>query len=196
MAEPRPAGPKGWWQGQVSRHRPAVITAGASLVLGLAVGTVSFVLQSRFASSYDAGHRLAGWQNFLRLGAPWQALVPVLLAGLLATIGAARLSRTQPEPPLHLGGPGVSSAGQLRAAMRTERRVVRIAFLAMSGLVGMVLVRVLVYCALALAGNSLARSTLVGVSVELGVWALSWLAVWNWSRVYRTRMEGWGVRGD
>jgi hypothetical protein len=80
--------------------------------------------------------------------------------------------------------------------MRTERRVVRIAFLAMSGLVGMVLVRVLVYCALALAGNSLARSTLVGVSVELGVWALSWLAVWNWSRVYRTRMEGWGVRGD
>jgi hypothetical protein len=53
-----------------------------------------------------------------------------------------------------------------------------------------------VYCALALAGNSLARSTLVGVSVELGVWALSWLAVWNWSRVYRTRMEGWGVRGD
>jgi hypothetical protein len=60
----------------------------------------------------------------------------------------------------------------------------------------MVLVRVVVYSVLALAGNALARSTLVGVAVELGVWALAWVAVWNWNRVYRARMEGWGVLSD
>jgi hypothetical protein len=196
VAEQRPAGPLGRARREFAQHLPAAITVGVSLALGLAVGVGSFLLQTQFASSYDAGHRLSGWQNFLRLGAPWQALVPVLLAGLLATIGAARLSRTEPEPPLHLGRQEASSAGQLRAAMRIERRVVRIAFLAMSGLAGMVLVRVVVYSVLALAGNALARSTLVGVAVELGVWALAWVAVWNWNRVYRARMEGWGVLSD
>jgi hypothetical protein len=165
----------------------------ATLLVGLGVGSASFILQNHFTAAFQAGDRLSGWQNFLRLGAPWQALVPVAVAGLLAIAGAIRLSSAQPEPPLILGSPDKSTAHQLRSAMRAERRAVRVAFLVVTGLVGVVAARVIVYEVLTLAGNQLARSTLVGVTIELGFWAATWGAFWNWNRCHRNRMEGWGV---
>ncbi len=175
------------------RHPVATPIGVGSAALGLAVAITSFALQSHFANAYQAGQRLAGWQNYLRLGAPWQALVPVGLAGLLASWGALRLGSAQPEPPVGLGAPEVASAGQLRAALRTERRVVRIAFAVMTGLVGMVLVRFVLYAALAVTGNGLARSTLVGVALELALWLVAWVAFWAWNRRHRQRLESWGV---
>ncbi|MGC2191280.1 MAG: hypothetical protein WA751_02985 [Candidatus Dormiibacterota bacterium] len=177
----------------VRRHPLSSAVATASLLLGLAVAVSSFALQSHFATAYQAGQRLSGWQNYLRLGAPWQALVPVALAGLLATWGAIRLGSTQPEPPVSLGSGESGSAGQLRGALRSERRAVRIAFVVMTGLVGVVVARFLVYAVLALGDNQLARSTLVGVAVEMAFWLAAWAAFWNWNRCHRNRMEGWGV---
>lgn len=179
--------------GLIRRHPLTSVIATASVVLGLAVAIASFALQSHFATSYQAGQRLTGWQNYLRLGAPWQALVPVALAGLLATWGAFRMGSAQAEPPVSLGRAESATAGQLRAALRTERRTARIALVVMTGLVGMVVARFLVYAVLALSGNGLAQSTLIGVTVELAFWLIAWTAFWNWSRCHRNRMEGWGV---
>ncbi len=178
------------------RRRSVRVTALLSLLLGLAVGIASLLLQQHFVSQYQAGATISGWQNFLRLGAPWEALAPVVVAGLLALIGGLRLGRTTPEPPLHLGRGEARTAGELRAAMRTERRAVRIAYLGMTGLLGMVLVRLLVYAVATLLGSHTARTTLPGVALELGVWLLAWATVWNWHRLYRQQMEAWGVLID
>ena len=177
----------------VRRRRLPSAVAGASLLLGLAVAATSFALQSHFTAAYQSGQRLSGWQNFLRLGAPWQALVPVALAGVLATWGAMRMGSARPEPPVSLGTDESATAGNLRGVLRSERRAVRVAFVVMTGLVGVVLARVLVYSALALSGNRLAGSTLAGVAIELAFWLAAWAAFWNWNRCYRARMEGWGV---
>lgn len=176
------------------RHHPLPsAVAGSSLVLGVGASLASFALQSRFTTSYEAGHRLNGWQNFLRVGAPWQALIPVVLAAFLATWGALRLGSSKPEPPTRLSSRAAGSARRLREALRSERRAVGVAFVVISGLVGMVLVRLIVYALLALAGSRLAEATLGGVAVELGFWLAAWAAFWNWNRRYRSRLEGWGV---
>ncbi|HVC23797.1 MAG TPA: hypothetical protein VNH82_10295 [Candidatus Dormibacteraeota bacterium] len=167
--------------------------AGSSLLVGLLIGVTSFILQSHFSALYQDGQRLSGWQNYLRLGAPWQALLPVVLAALLAMGGALRLSGTQPEPPLSLRGGESASAGELRASLRAERRVVSRAFVFMGGLVGIVASRWLVYSVLALSGNRMAGSTWVGVSIELAFWLVAGAAFWNWNRCHRLRMESWGV---
>lgn len=185
--------PKARLLASLKSHRIEATVAASSLGLGLAVSVSSFLLQTRFVSYYHSGHRLSGWENFLRLGAPWQALIPVAAAGFLALVGAGRLSSAEPEPPLSLGGRETASAGQLRSAMRAERRAIGIAFLVMTGLVGVVAIRVVVYGLVALSGSGVARSTLEGVAIELGVWLAAWLAVWNWNRRYRARLEGWGV---
>jgi hypothetical protein len=190
-----PARAGAWIADLVRRHPWGSAVAAGSLLLGLVVSLASFALQSQFTTSYQAGQRLSGWQNFLRAGAPWQALIPVVLAALLATWGALRLGSSQPEPPSRLSSRAASSARKLREALRSERRAVGIAFVVISGLVGMVLVRVLVYGVLALTGSRLAAATLGGVAIELGFWLATWAAFWNWNRSYHSRLEGWGV-GD
>ncbi|HVB13503.1 MAG TPA: hypothetical protein VNH38_01940 [Candidatus Dormibacteraeota bacterium] len=195
----RLAGASGRLRGRVSailgRYPLIAGVAAASVVVGLAVGIGSFALQSHFTALYQEGKQLSGWQNYLRLGTPWQSLLPVLLAGLLATWGALRMSSAQPEPPVSLGATETATAGQLRAALRAERRTVRVAFVGMTGLVGVVVARFLVYSALALSGNRLAGSTWFGVTVELACWLAAWAAFWNWNRSHRNRIEGWGVLG-
>jgi hypothetical protein len=188
-----PSRASAWISITVRRHPWPSALAGSSLILGVGVSLASFALQSRFTASYQAGNHLNGWQNFLRVGAPWQALVPVVLAAFLATLGALRLGGSQPEPPSRLSTGAASSARRLREALRSERRTVGVAFAVITGLVGMVLVRVIVYALLALTGSRLAGATLGGVAIELGFWLAAWAAFWNWNRSYRSRLEGWGV---
>jgi|GEM_PF-3014192 len=188
-----PASAAAWIAATVRRHPWPSAVAGGSLVLGLAASWASFALQSQYTTSYQAGHHLSGWQNFLRVGAPWQALIPVVLAAFLAAWGTLRLGSSQPEPPSRLNSRAASSARQLREALRSERRAVGVAFLVISGLVGMVLIRLVVYAVLALTGSRLAGATLGGVAIELGFWVAAWAAFWNWNRSYRSRLEGWGI---
>ncbi|MFZ0169598.1 MAG: hypothetical protein WAL64_09300 [Candidatus Dormiibacterota bacterium] len=182
-----------WVLASVRHHPWPTAVAGGSLILGVGVSLGSFALQSRFTTSYDAGHHLSGWQNFLRVGAPWQALIPVVLAALLAAWGTLRLGSSQPEPPSRLSSRAASSARRLREALRSERRAVGVAFVMISGLVGMVLVRVIVYALLALTGSRLAGATVGGVAIELAFWVAAWGSFWNWNRGYRSRLESWGV---
>ncbi|MGH7692634.1 MAG: hypothetical protein ACREOA_08005 [Candidatus Dormibacteria bacterium] len=177
-----------------AQHHPLETSVGAaSVVLGLAIAITSYVLQSHFSAAFAAGEHLSGWQNFLRLGAPWQSLVPVAAAGLLAGWGSFRLGSAQPEPPWSLGGGEVESVARLRGALRAERHTVRVAFVVMTGLAGIVVMRFLVYSVLALSGDHLATSTWVGVAIELGFWLGAWAAFWNWNRRHRDRMESWGI---
>jgi hypothetical protein len=188
-----PGRARAWIAATVRRYPWPTAIAGSSLVLGLAASLTSFALQSQFTTSYQAGHRLSGWQNFLRVGAPWQALIPVVLAAFLAAWGTLRLGSSQPEPPSRLSSRAARSARQLREALRSERRAVGVAFFVISGLLGMVLIRVVVYAVLALTGSRLAGATLGGVAIELSFWIVAWAAFWNWNRSYRLRLEGWGV---
>lgn len=180
----------------LQRYPLVSAVAAVSVVLGLAISITSFALQTHFSGLYANGQRLSGWQNFLRQGAPWQALVPVLLACLLASLGALRLSGTQAEPPLSLKGTESATATELRMGLRAERRTVRRAFVIMVGLVAIVVIRLLVYSVLAIAGNRLAASTWLGVAIELGFWLVAGAAFWNWNRCHRLRMEGWGIYDD
>ncbi|MGH7611660.1 MAG: hypothetical protein ACREN4_06550 [Candidatus Dormibacteria bacterium] len=174
-------------------HPTECSLAGGTASLGLTVGLLSLWLQGHFQAAYGSGAHLAGWQNLLRLGAPWQALLPVAAAGLLALLGAARLRLAPAEPPISWGREPQGGASGLRRAMRRELQVVRLAVLAAGALVGVVLVRVLVYWVASLVGDPQARSTLPGVALELAVWAAAWGCFWIWFWLYRRRLGSWGV---
>ncbi|MGH7639403.1 MAG: hypothetical protein ACREOL_00600 [Candidatus Dormibacteria bacterium] len=175
-------------------HALVAAVMAVSLAAGIAVSIASYLLQAHFAQAYRLGHHLNGVENFLRLGAPWQSLVPVAAAALIAAWASLRIGGASPEPPLSLGRGDGGSAHALRQALRSERHLVRIAFLVVSGLVGVVLVRFLAYSLLTLAGERLARGTWDGVALELLFWLAAWGAFWNWNRCHRQRMAAWGVQ--
>jgi asparagine N-glycosylation enzyme membrane subunit Stt3 len=171
--------------------------AGSALVVaaGIGIGIESFSLQTYFNNRYLDGRFLTGWQNFLREGSPWQALVPVVLAGLLALIGLARLESAPPEPAVGLRRLQDKPVPQMRTAMRRERHVVTTALTVLSALVALVWVRFLVYLALTVAGYGLARSSLFGVAIEALAWGLCWNCFWLWRRRYLAKLESWGITG-
>jgi hypothetical protein len=171
------------------------VLAGSALIVavGIGVGIGSFALQAYFNNRYLDGKFLSGWQNFLREGSPWQALVPVVLAGMLALIGRARLGSATPEPAVGIRRLQDAPVPQMRAAMRRERHVVTTGLTVLSTLVGLVWTRFLVYLALTIAGYGLARSSLFGVAIEAVVWGLCWNCFWLWRRGYLAKLETWGI---
>lgn len=174
-----------------TRRWPLLLAAG--LILGAGVGTGSLALQAHFQALYENGGHLAGWEEFLRLGAPWEALPPVLAAALLALVGWARLGSSAPEPSYSVDPERTPSASQLRGMLRRERQVVRALAEGAYVLVGVELVRLVLYLALALAGDHLARSTLPALLVQATAWVICGGAVFGWHHRYRERLESWGV---
>lgn len=165
------------------------------VVAGVGIGIGSFALQTYFNNRYLDGSFLTGWQNFLREGSPWQALAPVVLAGLLALIGRARLESAPPEPAVGLRRLQDAPVPKMRTAMRRERHVVTSALTLLSALVAVVWVRLLVYLVLTAAGYGLARSSLFGVAIEAVVWGLCWNCFWLWRRGYLAKLDSWGISG-
>jgi len=196
--ESPPAMPASGWARLTTALRPhqlALVSMGLVIAAGVGIGIGSFVLQTYFHNQYLEGKFLSGWQNFLRQGAPWQALVPVTLAGLLALVGRARLDSSQPEPGIGFSRLQAAPVSQLRAALRRERRVVTTTLTVLSALVAIVWARLLVYLVLAASGDALARTTLTGVGLEAVVWSLCWGCFWLWRRGYLAKLESWGVTG-
>lgn len=167
--------------------------AALGVVLGAAVSASSFPLQEHFQAVYQAGGRLAGWQEFLRLGAPWEALPPVLAAAALAFIGWWRLGSAAPEPSWAPPSDRPPSASRLRSGLRRERRTVLLLADAVRVLAIIALVRLGVYAGLAAAGDQLAASTLSGVVLEAAAWTLFAIGVEGWRRRYLRLLESWGV---
>ncbi len=174
--------------------RPRVLLlVGTGLVAGVTVGLGSLLLQIHYSALYQRGAALNAWENMFRLGAPWQALIPVAAAAALALIGAWRLPTTRPEPTLGLGRGEPRSASELRRGLRRERAGVRALYLAFSLLSAAVAVRLAVYAIAAMSGQVVARTSLAGVALEVVVWGLCWAAVAFWVRRYREQLDGWGV---
>ena len=178
------------------RHRVRVTVWTGVLIAGVALGWASFLMEVSFRNLYRHGGVLNGWQNFLRQGAPWEVLVPVAVAGLLAFIGWWRLDTARPEPTLGLARMEEAPVGELRASLRRERRIVTLVLEMAFVLAALACCRFIVYLALALGGNSVARSTLMGVFLEALVWALGGGGFWLWRHRYLSKLETWGVRGD
>lgn len=180
------------WRGHRLGNRHAWL-AGSAMGLGLVAGIGSYLLQSHFQQLYEAGTALNGWENFLRQGAPWQALPPVLAAAACALVGRRRLALADPEPPLGLATQGGMPASRLRSVMRRERTVVLLATDASLGLAGIQGVRLLVYIGLAASGSALAISTLPAMVLETLVWFGCAATVTLWKRRYLEKLESWGV---
>jgi hypothetical protein len=178
------------WQLVSSRLGLTVIVA---LALAMAVSWSSFLLQTHYQAVFAAGGRLSGWQEFLRLGAPWQALPPVLAATLLAALGWLRLRSVAPEPSWSVASERPPSASRLRAGLRRERSVVLAASDLTRVLGAVAVVRLCLYAGLGLRGSQLASSTLPGVLAEAAAWTLFAAVAEAWRRRYLGLLESWGV---
>ncbi|MHB8323407.1 MAG: hypothetical protein ACYDEA_08620 [Candidatus Dormibacteria bacterium] len=175
------------------RHWLRVALWACVTVAGLALGWWSFALDVDFTNQYRRGGVLNGWQNLLRQGASWEMLIPVAIAGLLAFIGWLRLEPARPEPTLGLARMEAAPVHVLRASLNQERRVVTAVLEVAFGLVVLACCRFAVYLALALAGNPVARSSLMGVFLEALVWALCGGSFSLWRHRYLAKLESWGV---
>jgi hypothetical protein len=178
------------WQLVSSRRGLTVILA---LALGVATSVASFLLQTHYQAVFAAGGRLSGWQEFLRLGAPWQALPPVLAATLLAAVGWLRLRSAAPEPSWSVAAEGPASASRLRSGLRRERMVVLVASDAARVLGAVAVVRFCLYAGLSISGSRLAADTLPGVLAEAAAWTLFAAVAEAWRRRYLGLLESWGV---
>ena len=185
-----PDAPARLWQLVSSRLGLTVILA---LALGVAVSVGSFLLQAHYQAVFAAGGRLSGWQEFLRLGAPWQALPPVLAATVLAAVGWLRLRTATPEPSWSAASERPPSASQLRAGLRRERLVVLFATDAARVLGAVAVVRLCFYAGLSLWGSRLAADTLPGGLVEAAGWTLFAAVAEAWRRRYLGLLESWSV---
>ena len=169
------------------------LTVILALVLGVAVSLASFILQTHYQEVFAAGGRLSGWQEFLRLGAPWQALPPVLAATLLAALGWLRLRSAPPEPSWSAPSDRPPAASRLRAGLRRERLVVLTAGDAARVLGAVAVIRLCLYAGLSLWGSRLAAGTLAGVLAEAAAWVTFAAVAEAWRRRYLGLLESWGV---
>jgi len=179
---------------ELSSHRLRTAAWSSVALVGVAVALASFALQKDFANRYQAGAALTGWQNFLRLGDPWQALIPPLAAAALAILGWRSLQVATPQPTF--GFPHREHIGvtELRSMLRRERSWMVTLVDAVTGLVLIALVRLPVYLVLAAAGSRLALATTPGIALEAVAWAACGGSFWIWRNRYRSTMESWGIR--
>ncbi len=168
-------------------------TAVLALTLGGGVSVGSFLLQAHYQAVFAAGGRLSGWQEFLRLGAPWQALPPVVAATLLAALGWLRLRAAAPEPSWSSPAERPPSASRVRAAIRREWSAVLAATDVVRVLGAAAVVRLCLYSGLSLGGSRLAAGTFSGVLAEAAAWTLFAVVAEAWRRRYLGLLESWGV---
>ena len=192
---PRPPGL--WAALGFSRWRRRSQVGAAILVVATsaAVAWGSYRLQEHFDQALANGISLSGWQELLRLGAPWQTSLPVAAAAALVALGWRRMGTAPPEPAVRLGRNRSRpvTAREIRRGLRVERQGVRWLFIAVSGCAVVVLVRAGFYTGLALAGSALARATLPGLGLEVLVWVGAWFVFAGWTRAFLRRLEQWGV---
>ncbi len=169
------------------------LTVILALLLGVGISLASFLLQTQYQGVFAAGGRLSGWQQFLRLGAPWQALPPVLAATILAALGWLRLRSAAPEPSWSAPSDRPPSASRLRAGLRRERLVVLAAGDTARVLGAVAVIRLGLYTGLSLWGSRLAAATLAGVLAEAAAWVLFAAVAEAWRRRYLGLLESWGV---
>ena len=178
------------------RHRLGVAAWSSVALVGVAVAMASFALQREFVSRYQEGVALSGWQNFLRLGDPWPALIAPLAAGALALMGWRSLQSATPQPTFGLPHREHIGVTELRSTLRRERGWMIAMVDAVTGLALIALLRLPVYLVLAAMGSRLALGTIPGIALEAAAWAACGASFWLWRSRYRATLEGWGITDD
>ena len=169
------------------RAQVALVAGVSLLAMGWGVGML--VLQHRLADMRQQATPLGTVASFFADGSSWSTAWPGWAAAFFFALSLLRLVRGNPEPP---AGRAQTVAG-MRAALRREYRVVRIA-LAVVDLVAMFDVgRGLAYGVACLTGDAVARADVLTVGLEAGGLLAAAAALTAWMLRFRGQLESWGA---
>jgi hypothetical protein len=154
---------------------------------GWGVGTL--VLQHRLVEMQQHGTPLNPLAAFFADGSSWSTAWPGWAAAFFFFFSVLRLLRGNPEPPLgrHHGVAG------MRAALRREYRVVRIALALVDLLAMLDLGRALTYGIAAATHDSVARTDVFTVALESGGLLCAALLLTAWMLRFRSQLQSWGA---
>jgi hypothetical protein len=169
------------------RAQIALVLAVSLLAVGWGAGML--VLQHRLVEMQQQARPLGAVASFFADGSSWSTAWPGWAAAFFFGLSLLRLARGSPEPPV---GRSQTVAG-MRAALRREYRVVRIA-LAVVDLVAMFdLARALAYAVASVTGDQVARSDVLTVGLEAAGLVAAAVVLTAWMLRFRTQLESWGA---
>jgi hypothetical protein len=169
------------------RAQIALVGVVSLLAVGWGVGTL--VLQHRLVEMQAQGQVLNPVASFFADGSTWSTAWPGWAAAFFFLLSFLRLTSGSPEPPV---GRAQSVAG-MRAALRREYRVVRVALAVVDVVAMFDLGRALAYSLATATGDHVARSDVVTVGVEAGGLLCAALVLTAWMLRFRTQLENWGA---
>jgi hypothetical protein len=157
-----------------------VIAVALLAVTGVAWGVITLRLQEHYQALAAAGDDLNGVAQLFADGSGSRTAWLGWAASVLFLVATLRLRLGPPEPPVGRPKAATWSATEMRAALRTEYYLVRVAFRGVAILAGLDAGRAAVYAVAAATGSSTAKGDWLGTLVEaLGlVTAAAILAVW------------------
>jgi hypothetical protein len=169
------------------RAQVALVFAVSLLAVGWGVGML--VLQHRLVEMQQQARPLGAVASFFADGSSWNTAWPGWAAAFFFALSLLRLVRGSPEPP---AGRARTVAG-MRAALRREYRVVRIA-LAVVDIVAMFdLARALAYGVASATGDAVARADVLTVGLEAGGLLAAAAVLTAWMLRFRGQLESWGA---
>ncbi|MFN2569155.1 MAG: hypothetical protein ABR564_06080 [Candidatus Dormibacteria bacterium] len=158
-----------------------------------AVGRLALLTHIHFATERDAGEQLNPFAAFLGAGSGVFTAAPGWLATLFFIYALVRLEGAPLEPPPGAIPPERRSVSQLRAGLRAEFRLVRLALVGLSLIATIDTVRALEYVLASFRGNTVAHDSLLLTLAEAGglLAAALTLAIWVWR--FRAELEHLGA---
>ena len=174
------------------RTQLVLVVALAVLACGWGVGML--VLQHRLVDMELAGRSFGGLASLFAGGSSRGTAWPGWAAAFFFVAAVLRIARGRPEPPAgRPRGGGEWTVSGMRAALRREYRLVRVALGAVDLLAMFDLGRAAVYVVASLTGDALARSDVVTVCVEAAGLVAAAVALTAWVLIFRRQLETWGA---
>jgi hypothetical protein len=169
------------------RAQLALVVLVTAIAGGWGVGTL--VLQHRLVEMQQRGTALNALESFFADGSSWSTAWPGWAAAFFFFFSVLRLMRGNPEPPAgrHRG------VAEMRAALRREYRVVRLALALLDLLAMLDLGRALTYGIASATGDAVARSDVLTVAAESGGLICAALLLTAWMLRFRAQLESWGA---
>jgi len=187
-AEPGAEAPRRAW---IDRLPPGAQLALVLVVLVFAAGwgAGSLVMQHRLVEMQQRGEPLNAVQSFFAEGSSWTTAWPGWAAAFFFGLSVLRLVRGTPEPPLGRA----KSVHDMRAALRREYRVVRLALAVVDVLALVDLGRAVAYAIGAATGDAVARGDVITVAVEAAGLLCAAVVLTLWMLRFRGQLESWGA---
>lgn len=158
-------------------------------VIAAGWGAAALVLQHRLVERQQHGQALGAVEAFFADGSSWTTAWPGWAAAFFFTLSVVRLLRGNPEPPLGRA----QSVHAMRASLRREYRVVRIALALLDVLAMLDLGRLGAYVVGSLTHDAVARADVLTVAVESAGFLCAAVLLTVWTLRFRTQLEAWGA---